>query len=95
MADIRHSTSTPIACGENLYLRWGYTQLLQKRAVDIIQPDFQKVGGIAEAQKVANLAQAFYIPVAPHCVVSPIGVSGYAHACTTFPELPSLRVALD
>jgi galactonate dehydratase len=86
MADIRHSTSTPIACGENLYLRWGYTQLLQKRAVDIIQPDFQKVGGIAEAQKVANLAQAFYIPVAPHCVVSPIGVMATAHACTTFPN---------
>ena len=86
MADIRHSTSTQIACGENLYLRWGYTQLLQKRAVDIIQPDFQKVGGIAEAQKVANLAQAFYIPVAPHCVVSPIGVMATAHACTTFPN---------
>jgi galactonate dehydratase len=86
MADIRHSTSTPIACGENLYLRWGYTQLLQRRAVDIIQPDFQKVGGIAEAQKVANLAQAFYIPVAPHCVVSPIGVMATAHACTTFPN---------
>jgi galactonate dehydratase len=86
MADIRHSTSTPIACGENLYLRWGYTQLLQNKAVDIIQPDFQKVGGIAEAKKVANLAQAFYIPVAPHCVVSPIGMMATAHACTTFPN---------
>jgi galactonate dehydratase len=86
MADIRHSTSTPIACGENLYLRWGYTQLLEKKAVDIIQPDFQKVGGIAEAKKVANLAQAFYIPVAPHCVVSPIGMMATAHACTTFPN---------
>ena len=86
MADIRHSTSTPIACGENLYLRWGYTQLLQNKAVDIIQPDFQKVGGIAEAKKVANLAQAFYIPVAPHCVVSPIGLMATAHACTTFPN---------
>jgi L-alanine-DL-glutamate epimerase-like enolase superfamily enzyme len=54
--------------------------------VDIIQPDFQKVGGIAEAQKVANLAQAFYIPVAPHCVVSPIGMMATAHGCTTFPN---------
>ncbi len=86
MADIRHSTSTPIACGENLYMRWGYRELLQKEAVDIIQPDFQKVGGIAEARKVANLAQTFYIPVAPHCVVSPIGVMATAHACTTFPN---------
>jgi galactonate dehydratase len=86
MADIRHSTSTPIACGENVYMRWGYRELLQKAAVDIIQPDFQKVGGIGEAKKVANMAQAYEIPVAPHCVVSPIGVMATAHACTTYPN---------
>jgi galactonate dehydratase len=67
-------------------MRWGYRELLQKEAVDIIQPDFQKVGGLAEAQKVANMAQAYYVPVAPHCVVSPIGVMATAHACATFPN---------
>ncbi|MFP5204035.1 MAG: mandelate racemase/muconate lactonizing enzyme family protein, partial [Acidobacteriota bacterium] len=51
IADIRHSTSTPIAAGENIYMRWGYRPLFQKDAVDIIQPDFQKVGGLAEAIK--------------------------------------------
>jgi galactonate dehydratase len=86
MADIRHSTSTPIACGENLYMRWGYRELLQKEAVDIIQPDFQKVGGLAEAQKVSNMAQAYYVPVAPHSVCSPIGQMATAHACATFPN---------
>jgi galactonate dehydratase len=86
MADIRHSTSTPIACGENLYMRWGFRELLEKEAVDIIQPDFQKVGGLAEAKKVANLAQTYYVPVAPHCVVSPIGLMATAHACTTYPN---------
>jgi galactonate dehydratase len=86
MADIRHSTSTPIACGENIYMRWGYREVFEKKAVDIIQPDFQKVGGLSEAQKVANMAQAYYIPVAPHCVVSPIGVMATAHACTTYPN---------
>ncbi|HEV2136709.1 MAG TPA: mandelate racemase/muconate lactonizing enzyme family protein [Terracidiphilus sp.] len=86
MADIRHSTSTPIACGENLYMRWGYRELLQKEAVDIIQPDFQKVGGLAEAQKVSNMAQTYYVPVAPHSVCSPIGQMATAHACATFPN---------
>jgi len=86
MADIRHSTSTPIACGENLYMRWGYRELFQKQAVDIIQPDFQKVGGLAEAQKVANMAQASYVPVAPHSVCSPIGQMATAHACATIPN---------
>lgn len=86
IADIRHSTSTPIAAGENIYMRWGYRSLFQKDAVDIIQPDFQKVGGLAEAIKVANMAQAYDIPVAPHCVVSPIGVMATAHACTAYPN---------
>lgn len=86
MADIRHSTTTPIACGENLFMRWGYRELLQKEAVDIIQPDFQKVGGLAEAKKVANMAQAYYIPVAPHSVCSPIGQMATSHACTAFPN---------
>ena len=86
MAEIRHSTSTPIACGENLYMRWGFAKLLQMEAVDIIQPDFQKTGGLAEAKKIANLAQTFYVPMAPHCVVSPIGVMATAHACTAYPN---------
>lgn len=86
MTDIRHSTSTPIACGENIYMRWGYKEVLEKQAVDIIQPDFQKTGGIGEAKKVANMAQAYYIPVAPHCVVSPIGVMATAHSCATYPN---------
>jgi galactonate dehydratase len=86
MADIRHSTSTPICCGENLYMRWGYTELLQKQAADIIMPDIQKVGGLAEAKKVANMAQAYYIPFAPHCVVSPIGQMASAHVCAAVPN---------
>jgi len=86
MADIRHSTSTPICCGENLYLRWGYTELFEKRAADIIMPDIQKTGGLAEAKKIANMAQAYYIPFAPHCVVSPIGQMASAHVCAAVPN---------
>ena len=86
MADIRHSTSTPIAAGENLYMRWGYRELLTKNAVDIIQPDLQKTGGLSEGRKIANLAQAYYVPVAPHCVVSPIGMMSTAHVCASIPN---------
>ena len=86
MTDVRHSTSTPIACGENLYMRWGYRELLSKNAVDIIQPDIQKVGGLSEGRRVANLAQTYYTPVAPHCVVSPIGMMSTAHVCASIPN---------
>jgi galactonate dehydratase len=86
MADIRHATKTPICCGENLFLRWGYQQLLEKRAADIIMPDIQKCGGLSEARKIANMAQAYYVPFAPHCVVSPIGTMATAHVCASVPN---------
>jgi galactonate dehydratase len=86
MVDIRHSTSTPICCGENLFMRWGYTELLHKQAADIIMPDLQKTGGLSEGKKIANMAQAYYIPFAPHCVVSPIGQMATAHVCASVPN---------
>jgi len=86
MADIRHSTSTPIACGENVYMRWGFRSVLEKNAIDIAQPDFQKTGGLSESRKIANLAQTYYVPLAPHCVVSPIGMMSTAHVCASIPN---------
>lgn len=86
MAEIRRSTKTPICCGENLFMRWGYTSLLEKRAVDIIMPDIQKAGGLSESRKIANLAEAYYIPFAPHCVVSPVGTMASAHVCASVPN---------
>jgi galactonate dehydratase len=86
MADIRHATKTPICCGENLYMRWGFRELLDKQAADIIMPDLQKVGGLSEGRKVANLAQTYFIPFAPHCVVSPIGTMASAHVCASIPN---------
>jgi galactonate dehydratase len=49
MRDIRQATKTPICCGENLFLRHGFRELLEKRAADIIMPDIQKCGGLLEA----------------------------------------------
>lgn len=86
MRDVRESTKTPIACGENLYLRHGYRELFEKQAADIIQPDFQKCGGLMEGHKIADMAQAYDVPVAPHCVVSPIGLMASCHACAAIPN---------
>ena len=86
MRDVRASTSTPIACGENIYLRWGFREILEKRAADIIEPDFQKCGGLLEAHKIADMAQTYYVPVAPHAVTSPIGMMASAHVGATIPN---------
>ncbi len=86
MRDVRASTSTPICCGENIYMRWGFREILEKRAADIIMPDFQKTGGLLEARKIADMAHAYYVPVAPHAVTSPIGMMATAHVCAVIPN---------
>jgi len=86
MREVRASTSTPICCGENIYMRWGFRELLEKRAADIIMPDFQKTGGLLEARKIADMAHTYYVPVAPHAVTSPVGMMATAHVCAVIPN---------
>jgi galactonate dehydratase len=86
MREVRASTSTPICCGENIYMRWGFREILEKRAADIIMPDFQKCGGLLEARKIADMAHTYYVPVAPHAVTSPIGMMATAHVCAAIPN---------
>lgn len=86
MRDVRQSTHTPICCGENIYMRWGFRELFEKQAVDIIMPDIQKCGGLAEAKKIADLAHIYYVPIAPHCQASPIGMMAACHAMATVPN---------
>jgi galactonate dehydratase len=86
MREVRASTSTPICCGENIYMRWGFREILEKRAADIIMPDFQKCGGLLESRKIADMAHTYYVPVAPHGVTSPIGMMATAHVCAVIPN---------
>ncbi|MGH2551891.1 MAG: mandelate racemase/muconate lactonizing enzyme family protein [Thermomicrobiales bacterium] len=78
---VTHSTRTPICTGENLYRKHGYRELIEKQAARIIAPDIPKMGGLAEAKKVADWADTYYIPIAPHNVASPIGTVAGAHVC--------------
>ena len=86
LREVRASTSTPIGCGENVYLRWGFREILEKRAADVITPDCQKCGGLLEARKIADMAHTYYVPVAPHAVTSPIGMMATAHVCAAIPN---------
>jgi len=86
MREIKRGTTTPICAGENLYLRQGFRELIEKQAVDIIMPDIPKCGGLSECRKIANLAEIYYIPFAPHNVASPIGTMASAHVCASVPN---------
>jgi len=65
-AEIRGSVSTPISGGEHEFTRYGFRELIAKRAVDILQPDVNRVGGITEARKIWAMAAAAGLPVIPH-----------------------------
>jgi L-alanine-DL-glutamate epimerase-like enolase superfamily enzyme len=86
LAKVAASTSTPICTGENLYRKHGYRELIEKQAADIISPDIPKMGGLLEARKVADHADTYYIPIAPHNVSSPIGTVAAAHVCAAIPN---------
>jgi len=86
LARVREGTTTPICAGENLYLRWGFRELLDVGAVDVIEPDIPKCGGLAESKKIANLAEIHYVPFAPHLVSTPLGTMAAAHQCSAIPN---------
>ncbi len=86
LAKITHATGTPICVGENLYLRHGFRDLLQQQAADIIMPDISKCGGLSECRKIANMAEMYYIPFAPHNNSSALSTVGDAHVCASVPN---------
>jgi len=88
---ITKATRTPICVGENLYLRYGFRDLLQKQAVDIIMPDISKCGGLSECRKIANMAEIYYIPFAPHNNSSALSTVGDAHVCASVPNFLALE----
>lgn len=66
MARIADALDTPVATGELEATRWAFADLLERKAADILQPDATVVGGVGEWLKVAHMAAAFDVPIAPH-----------------------------
>ena len=72
MADIARSTHIPLATGERLFGRWGYRDVIEKRAATILQPDVCHCGGILELKKIAAMGEVNYCAVAPHNPMGPV-----------------------
>lgn len=75
IADVLRNSATPIALGERLYSRWDFKNVITSGVVDIIQPDLSHAGGITEVRKIAAMAEAYDIAVAPHCPLGPIALA--------------------
>ena len=84
LEDIARLVSTPIALGERLYTRWEFKPIFERGAVDIIQPDLSHAGGILEVRKIAAMAEAYDVAVAPHCPLGPLALGACLQiaACT-------------
>lgn len=74
-SEIAAACNIPIATGERLYSRYDFKRLFQAGGVDIIQPDLSHAGGITEVRKIAAMAEAFDVALAPHCPLGPIALS--------------------
>lgn len=75
LIDIKNSTTIPIATGERMYSRYDFKHLLASGAVDIIQPDLSHAGGISEVVRIAAMAEAYDVALAPHCPLGPIALA--------------------
>ena len=75
LAEIARHTSIPLATGERMFTRWDFKSLLADGYADIVQPDISHTGGIWETRKIAAMAEAYDVAVAPHCPLGPISLA--------------------
>ncbi|MFZ4452857.1 galactonate dehydratase [Salibacterium aidingense] len=83
LRDIANHTHIPIATGERMFSRWDFKPLLEDGYADIIQPDLSHSGGITETKKIASMAEAYDVAVAPHCPLGPIALAACLHVDAT------------
>jgi galactonate dehydratase len=82
---IKQQVKIPLACGERDRTIWGILPYLAENAIDIVQPDCGYTGGITQMKKIATLAEAYYVPLAPHCTQSYLGMTASFHVVASVP----------
>jgi galactonate dehydratase len=75
MAEIARKTHLPIATGERIFTKWGFREILEKRAATILQPDLCHAGGITEVRLIAGIAESYYAAIAPHNPMGPVSLA--------------------
>ncbi|MBI3943000.1 MAG: mandelate racemase/muconate lactonizing enzyme family protein, partial [Chloroflexi bacterium] len=86
LAYVRSRSPIPLATGERIFTKFGWRDALAKGIADIIQPDLGKCGGLLEMKKIAAMAEAEYVMVAPHNPLGPVGSVATLHLSATIPN---------
>lgn len=88
------SCTTPIALGERLYNRWDVKPFLESAAIDILQPDISHVGGVSEFRRIAAMAEAYDVGIAPHCPLGPIAFAASVQLALAIPNFVIQEMSL-
>jgi L-alanine-DL-glutamate epimerase-like enolase superfamily enzyme len=91
--EVRRATTIPIASGEREFTRYGFASLIDRDAIDIAQPDVARAGGFTEIRRIAALAAARDIRVAPHAWGSGILFAASIHVAMSAPNCHILEVS--
>jgi len=86
LAAVQRSTNIPIATGEGLFSHYAFREVLQKQAARILQPDVARAGGITPVKKIAAMADAQYVTVAPHNPNGPVCTAASVHLAASLPN---------
>ena len=86
LGEVADKSPIPIATGERHMTKHEFFELVTRTDVDIIQPDLMNTGGLTEGKKIAGIAEADHVNVAPHNPQGPVATAIYAHFCTSVPN---------
>ena len=95
LAYVRAKLNIPLAAGEDEYTARGFSSLIEKKAVDYLQPAIIKIGGILQEKKVFVMAGAFNLRVAPHCWLIGPGTAATLHVCFSEPDAFIVETPVD
>lgn len=87
LAQLARTTPVPLTLSETLAGRWRFYELMQAEAVGVVMLDIAWVGGISEARKIATMAEAYKLPVAPHDCTGPVVLTASSHFSVSVPNV--------
>ena len=95
MAKVARGTTIPVACGERLTTKWEFMRVLEEGAAAILQMNLGRVGGILEGKKIASMAEAYHVQIAPHLYCGPVVGAANIQLATCSPNFLIQESILD
>lgn len=94
IVQLSRMTEVPIALGERLFSRWDFKPFFEAGCIDIAQPDLSHAGGISECHRIAAMAEAYDVAIAPHCPLGPIALAACMQIALTAPNFVIQEMSL-